>query len=121
MAKRRTKEQISADKIIKKRLLEFGAKVLDISVPFSRRDTGRLQDEQNYRVKKDTVLEFAQMQYGAYNYPDGDSTKRIYVDGKLQVTDGMNALLITINNNLEEATDIIIKDITSNLIKDFTN
>ena len=107
MAKRRTKEQIDVDKIIKKHLNELGEKVYNQATDTSRRDTGRLQDEQNYRVQPDTVLTFGQMVYGKWNYPKG-------------VTSGeKNALLIAINDHLEDATAIIIESITDAIIQDY--
>jgi hypothetical protein len=107
MAKRRTKEQIDADKIIKAHLNELGELVYSQAVETSRRDTGRLQDEQNYKVQPDTVLTFAQVVYGQYNYPLG-------------VTSGdKNALLIAINDHLEDATAIIIESITDAIIQDY--
>lgn len=107
MAKRRTSEQIKADRIIKENLLIFGEEVLKEAVPFSRRDTGRLQDEMNFRVIKDTTIIFAQMFYGAFNYP---STKQ---------SGEKNALKIIVNEKVEDITKIIIKDINSVLLKDF--
>jgi hypothetical protein len=56
MAKRRSREQIDADKIIKEYLNELGEKVYQQATETSRRDTGSLQDEQNYKVQPDTVL-----------------------------------------------------------------
>lgn len=107
MAKRRSREQIDADKIIKAHLNELGEKVYQQATETSRRDTGRLQDEQNYRVQPDTVLTFGQMVYGQYNYPKG-------------VTSGeKNALLIAINDHLEDATAIIIESITDAIIQDY--
>jgi hypothetical protein len=44
MAKRRSREQIDADKIIKEYLNELGEKVYQQATETSRRDTGRLQD-----------------------------------------------------------------------------
>jgi uncharacterized protein (DUF2164 family) len=107
MAKRRSREQIDADQIIKKHLNELGEKVYNQATDTSRRDTGRLQDEQNYRVQPDTVLTFGQMIYGQWNYPKG-------------ITSGeKNALLIAINDHLEDATGIIIQSITDEILKDF--
>jgi hypothetical protein len=107
MAKRRSREQIDADQIIKRHLNELGEKVYSQATDTSRRDTGRLQDEQNYRVQPDTVLTFGQMVYGQWNYPKG-------------ITSGeKNALLIAINDHLEDATGIIIQSITDEILKDF--
>ena len=107
MAKRRSKEQIDVDKIIKKHLNELGEKVYQQATDTSRRDTGRLQDEQNYRVQPDTVLTFGQMFYGKYNYPKGIESGE------------KNALLIAINDHLEDATAIIIESITDAIIQDY--
>ena len=107
MAKRRTREQIDADKIIKRHLNELGELIYQQATDTSRRDTGRLQDEQNYKVQPDTVLTFGQMYYGQYNFPKGvESGER-------------NALLIAINDNLEDATGIIIQSITDAIIQDY--
>jgi len=107
MAKRRSKEQINSDKIIKARLLEMGEKIHAKAVSISRRDTGRLQDEMNYRVQPDTTLNFAQMHYGKYNYPAG-----VEVGEK-------NALLIVINENIDDLTNVIMRDIADNLTVNF--
>jgi hypothetical protein len=107
MAKRRTRQQIDADKIIKAHLNELGELVYQQATETSRRDTGRLQDEQNYRVQPDTVLTFGQLYYGQYNYPKG------------QTSGEKNALLIAINDNLEDATAIIIQSITDAIIQDY--
>jgi hypothetical protein len=105
--KRRSKQQIQADRIIKKQLLILGDNILEESVPNSRRDTGRLQDEQNFRVEKDTTLVMAQMYYGAFNYPVGKNSGE------------KNALLIAVNNQVPKATKVIIKNINDSLLKPF--
>lgn len=107
MAKRRSREQIDADKIIKKHLNELGEIVYQQATNTSRRDTGRLQDEQNYKVQPDTVLTFGQLYYGEYNYPKGVESGE------------KNALLIAINDNLEDATGIIIQSIKDAILQDY--
>lgn len=107
MAKRRTREQINSDKIIKEKLNELGEKVYQQAVATSRRDTGRLQDEQNYKVQPDNVLTFGQMAYGATNYPKGVNSGQ------------KNALLIAINDNIENTTNVIIESITDAILKDY--
>ena len=107
MAKRRSREQIDIDKIIKAHLNELGEKVWNQATDTSRRDTGRLQDEQNYRVQPDTVLTFGQMVYGKWNYPKGKESGE------------KNALLIAINDHLEDATAIIIESIKDAIIQDY--
>ena len=107
MAKKRSKEQLQADKIIKSELLKLGDKVLDIAQPNSRRDTGRLQDEMNFRVIKDTTLMFGQMYYGAFNYPKGKTNGE------------KNALNIALQDNVNETTNIIVKNINDVLLAPF--
>jgi hypothetical protein len=108
MAKRRTREQIDADKIIKAELNVLGEKIYQQAVATSRRKHGVLQDTQNYRVQPDTVLTMAQVYYGQYNYPLG-------------VNSGMkNALLIAVQEHLPESTNIIIQEITDELLKPFS-
>lgn len=104
---RRTKIQIDADKIIKKELNELGARIYNQAVRTSRRDTGVLQDTQNFRVRPDTTLTVAQQYYGAFNYPAG-------------VTSGeKNALLIAVKENIPPSTKIIVSEITDGLLKNF--
>jgi hypothetical protein len=107
MAKRRSKEQLSIDKIIKGELLKLKDEILKVAEPRSRRDTGRLQDEMNGRVQPDTMLTMYQMEYGQWNYPAGKESGE------------KNALLITINELTPKATEIIIGKITDQLIRDF--
>ena len=107
MAKRRTKEQIKSDRVIKAELLNLKEEILKVVEPRLRRDTGRLQDEVNGRVDPDTTLTMYQMYYGAFNYPAGVNSGE------------KNALLITVNEMQPEATKIMIKNITDLLLKDF--
>lgn len=107
MAKRRSKEQLNSDRIIKARLLEMGEKIYTKAVSISRRDTGRLQDEMNYRVEPDTTLNFAQMYYGKYNYPAGVESGQ------------KNALLIVIEENIDDLTNVIMRDIADGLTVNF--
>jgi hypothetical protein len=107
MRKRRTREQIDSDKIIKAQLNELGEKVYIQAVETSRRNTGRLQDEQNYKVQPDNVLTFAQLEYGKYNYPKG------------QTSGEKNALLIAINEHIQDTTNTIITNITDAIIQDY--
>lgn len=107
MAKRRSSEQIKVDKIIKKHLLKLGDEILEESVPNSRRDTGRLQDEQNFRVFNDTTLRMFQMDYGKYNYPKGKNSGE------------KNALMIAVKNQVPKATKVIIADLMDKIITPF--
>ncbi len=107
MAKRRTRIQIDADQIIKKELNELGEKIWNQSVRTSRRDTGVLQDTQNFRVQPDTVLTVAQVFYGAFNWPAG-------------VTSGdKNALLIAVKDHIPASTKIIVANINDQLLKNY--
>lgn len=99
MAKRRTKEQIDADKIIKKQLNELGEVIYQQAKDKSRVDTGRLRDSVNYMVKPDTVLTVAQVYYGKYQQP--------------------NELEVAINDHIDETINIIVTEITDELTKDF--
>jgi hypothetical protein len=58
-------------------------------------------------VKPDTVLTFGQMSYGQYNYPKGVESGQ------------KNALMIAINDHIEDTTNLIITSITDELLKDF--
>jgi len=107
--KKRTKEQIKADKIIKAELLLWKERILDVAEPNSRRDTGRLQDEMNGRVDPDTRLTMYQMYYGEFNYPAG-------------ITSGeKNALRITINEQIAATMEILIGNINDYITRDYGN
>lgn len=109
MAKRRSKEQMQSDKIIKANLLKLGERILDKSVPTSRRDTGRLQDEQNFRVYNDVNLRVWQMEYGKWNFPAGKTSGE------------KNALLIAVKEEKPKATKIIVSELTEIMIQPFKN
>jgi len=91
VAKRRTRQQIDADKIIKAQLNELGEKVYQQAKNNSRVDTGRLRDSVNYMVKPDTVLTVAQVFYGRFQEP--------------------NELEVAINNNVDETINLVVKEI----------
>ena len=107
MAKRRSKEQLKADRIIKAELLKLKNKILDIAIPMSRRRLGRLQDEMNGYVKPDTKLTMYQMWYGADIYPAGKSSGE------------KNALNIVVKELEPEKTKIIIGNINDVLLAPF--
>jgi len=109
MAKRRSKEQLQSDRIIKAELIKLGDDILEVAIPRSRRDTGRLQDEMNKRVDPDTTLTMYQMYYGAFNYPAG------------QEGGEKNALLITMQEMIPETTAKIIKNINDVINAPFKN
>lgn len=99
MAKRRTKEQVSADKIIKQQLNVLGEVIYEEAKNNSRVDTGRLRDSVNFMVKPDTTLTVAQVYYGKYQDP--------------------NELEMAINRNIEQTTNLIVSEITDLLTKDY--
>ena len=61
----------------------------------------------------------AQVEYGKENYPKGNNTKKQYSNGKVIITKGMNALLIAVNDHIEDTTNLIITDITDAILKDY--
>jgi hypothetical protein len=107
MAKRRTRQQIDADKIIK----EYIKRVRRKGLPFKQRKQVKRYRTfarwTNYKVQPDNVLTFGQLYYGQWNYPKRNNKRR------------KNALLIAINDNLEDATAIIIQSITDAIIQDY--
>jgi hypothetical protein len=95
VAKRRTRQQIDADKIIKAHLNELGEKVFQQARNNSRVDTGRLRDSVNYMVKPDTTLTVAQVFYGRFQEP--------------------NELEVAINNNVDETINLVVKEIVDQI------
>ena len=130
MAKRRTKQQITADKIIREQLMDLGEKIYQQARESSRvaedlyyltdrvgtkgsirKAGGTLIDSVNYKPLSDTVLLVVQVDYGKYNYPKGDNTKRTYSGKDIVITEGMNALQQAINDNLDESLNLIVGEI----------
>jgi len=99
VAKRRTRQQIDADKIIKAQLNELGEKVFQQARNNSRVDTGRLRDSVNYMVKPDTVLTVAQVFYGRFQNP--------------------NELEVAINNNVDETINLVVKEIVDQITQNY--
>jgi len=99
VAKRRTRQQIDADKIIKAQLNELGEKVFHQAKNNSRVDTGRLRDSVNYMVKPDTVLTVAQVFYGRFQDP--------------------NELEVAINNNVDETINLVVKEIVDQITQNY--
>jgi hypothetical protein len=95
VAKRRTRKQIDADKIIKAQLNELGEKVYQQAKNNSRVDTGRLRDSVNYMVKPDTTLTVAQVFYGKFQEP--------------------NELEVAINANVDETINLVVKEIVDQI------
>lgn len=91
MAKRRTKQQIEADQIIKKSLNELGEAVYQQAKERSRVDTGRLRDSVNYMVRPDTRLTMAQVYYGKFQQPD--------------------ELMVAIDQHVPDTVDLIVQEI----------
>ena len=99
MAKRRTRQQIDADKIIKAQLNELGEKVYQQARNNSRVDTGRLRDSVNYMVKPDTTLTVAQVFYGRFQDP--------------------NELEVAINANVDETINLVVKEIVDQITQNY--
>jgi len=99
VAKRRTRQQIDSDKIIKAQLNELGEKVFQQAKNNSRVDTGRLRDSVNYMVKPDTTLTVAQVFYGRFQDP--------------------NELEVAINNNVDETIDLVVKEIVDQITQNY--
>ena len=107
---RRTREQIEADKIIKKNLLELGEIVYEETKANSRvavdtyyktdrvqpkgslnKAGGTLRDSINYMVRPDTILTMAQVYYGKYQQPD--------------------ELLLSIDRHIDNTIDLVVQEI----------
>jgi len=99
VAKRRTRQQIDADKIIKAQLNELGEKVYQQARNNSRVDTGRLRDSVNYMVKPDTTLTVAQVFYGRFQDP--------------------NELEVAINANVDETINLVVKEIVDQITQNY--
>jgi hypothetical protein len=99
VAKRRTRQQIDADKIIKAQLNELGEKVFQQAKNNSRVDTGRLRDSVNYMVKPDTTLTVAQVFYGRFQDP--------------------NELEVAINANVDETINLVVKEIVDQITQNY--
>jgi mRNA-degrading endonuclease YafQ of YafQ-DinJ toxin-antitoxin module len=107
MAKRRTKQQITADKIIKANLEILGEKIYKQTRKKTRVLTGSLKNSINYSVKPDTRLTFFQNIYGKDVRPAGEKTGET------------DALLITIKKLLPEGIEVIKKDLTESILYPF--
>lgn len=107
MAKKRTREQIDADQIIKKQLNDLGEIIYQEARETSRYRTGQLFNSINYGVKPDTTLTMWQVYYGAEVRPKGVNT------GPL------NALLIAIEKHLPKSMNITVKELNDVLLKPF--
>lgn len=110
MAKRRTKEQINADKIIRAELMELGEIVYQQAKKNSRvavdqyyltdrvgakgtlrKAGGTLRDSVNYKPLSDTVLLLVQVFYGEYQDP--------------------NELEVAIDNNIDDSVNLVVSQI----------
>ena len=118
MAKRRTKEQIDSDKIIREKLMDFGEKVYEQAKENSRvakdqyyktdrvepkgslrKAGGTLRDSINYRPLTDTTLLLTQVYYGKYQQP--------------------NELQVAIDDNIDETINLVVADISEQLTSNF--
>ena len=118
MAKRRTKDQIKADKIIRAQLMDLGEKIYEQAKARSRvaedqyyltdrvgskgslrKAGGTLRDSVNYKPLTDTVLLVVQVFYGAFQEP--------------------NELAIAIEDNVDESVNLVISEIMEQITKDY--
>ena len=110
MAKvRRSKEQISSDKIIKENLNILGEKIYKQARKTTRVLTESLKKSINYAVKPDTTLTMFQNSYGKDVRPAGKKTG------------DTDALLIAIKELLPEGIEVIKKDLTESVLFPFKN
>jgi len=138
LAKRRTRDQIDADKIIRGQLMELGEKIYQQARESSRvaedlyyltdrvepkgslrKAGGTLRDSVNYKPLTDTVLLVAQVEYGKWNYPKGDNTKRTYSGKEIIITPEMNALQQAINDNVDETINLIVSEIIEQITQNY--
>ena len=118
MAKRRTRQQIDADKIIRGQLMVLGEKIYEQAKEQSRvakdlyyltdrvgskgsvrKAGGTLRDSVDYKPISDTVLLLVQVNYGAFQQP--------------------NELIEAIDNHVDEATNIIVSEIMEKMTADY--
>jgi len=110
LARRRTRKQIDADKIIRAQLMDLGEKIYEQARERSRvakdlyyksdrvqpqgtlrKAGGTLRDSVNYKPLKDTVLLVVQVNYGKFQDP--------------------NELQVAIDDNLEGTVNLIVGEI----------
>ena len=110
MAKRRTRAQIDADKIIRAQLMDLGEKIYQQARERSRvakdqyyltdrvgskgslrKAGGTLRDSVNYKPISDTVLLVVQVDYGKFQEP--------------------NELQVAINDNVDETINLVVSEI----------
>lgn len=76
-----------------KEVMAIAARVVAEAKRTSRVDQGSLKRSIAFTYVRGKLV-FRELYYGAYNYPNYDSTKRRYVNGKLVVNRNMDALRI---------------------------
>jgi hypothetical protein len=107
MAKRRTRQQIESDQVIKEQLNVLGEEIYQEARETSRYRTGQLFNSINYGVEPDTVLTMYQVYYGADVRPKG-------------VNSGpLNALLIAVKKYVPKNTNIIVQDLMDEMLEPF--
>lgn len=109
MAKRRTKQQIASDKIIKQNLEVLGQKIYKQTRRTTRVLTGSLKNSINYAVKPDTTLTFYQNAYGKDVRPAGKTSGET------------DALLIAVKELLPAGIEAVKKDLTESILYPFRN
>mgnify|MGYP000227001715 CR=1 FL=1 len=107
--KRRSREQIAADQIIKKELNVLGEKIYRDARRTTRVLTGALKNSINYAVKPDTTLTVFQLNYGADVRPSGKTSGEF------------DALLIAVKENVPNSVTVIKKELTESILYPFRN
>ena len=113
MAKRKTIEQKQIEQTITNSLNELGRKVSLITArnsKVSKLQKSHLRDSVNYRVKPFDTLVVSQFKYGKWNTPKGKATPK----DRSNIKD--TPILNAINDNVPEATKVLIKDLTALLV-----
>jgi|TARA_R110000822_G_C15303829_1_gene492177 hypothetical protein len=108
--KRRTKDELVADAIIKDNLNILGEEIYKRTRKITRVQTGSLKNSINYSVKPATVLTFFQNSYGK----DVEPSKQ-YTTGE------KDALLVTIKDLLPAGIKVIKKDLTESILFPYKN
>jgi len=84
-----------------------------------RKAGGTLRDSVNYKPLSDTVLLVAQVNYGKWNYPKGNNTKRTYNGKNIIITPEMNALQQAINDNIDETINLVVSEIMEQITANY--
>ena len=113
MAKRKTIQEKEIEKITKDSLNELGRLISVVTArnsKVSKLQKNHLRDSVNYRVRPFDTLTISQFRYGKWNTPKGKPTPK----DRSNIKD--TPILNAINDNVPEATKVLIKDLTALLV-----